>query len=662
MARRPKAEFEITARDKAQAVLLGVDRSLRNLNRTATIGGRALGGLAIGAGLAQLVQTADRYNALSIRIRTATKDTGDFEKIQRQLIATSAATGTQLESTVDTFQALSRVREDIGATNDQLLTLTTTVQQLGVIGGTSTESLKNGLRQFNQGLAGGIFRAEEFNSIVENIPELAKRLADGFDKTQGQLRQMVIDGELLSEDVFKTLLEQAPEIAEEFENIPLTLDRAFTNLGESIGIAAATLDSSLGITGAFAKSIDGVARALRGLAGNLSDQEILQNQLDLTAAGIFQVEQNLARLAESGVAADNPTVLKLEEGLRALQLRAEGTRQTMALLAEAASTELTGSAGGAVDEAATQKALDQQLKLQRASAGHFDKLLEQESEFLVAQTELRLEGLKQLSEAVAAEQEVLQADEFARLLGFEDAKSQLLFEKDEERFLASLDGRQRRFEEELAQELGFASVRDETLAAQEEEFQRRLIEARFRNNDIARKAALDLAKFEKAVGVEKAKFLLQQAATLTQGLAGSSRAIFSLNKAAAIANAVINTAQGVTAALSIGPAGIPLAALIGAQGAVQIATIASTQFGGASSGATSFGPGTGIPSLADSPLRDIPVITSDSRNQSSIILTIRGDGDLSRVIADTLAVEVDQGDVQLFRDNSRQAIEIRGDR
>lgn len=46
-------------------------------------------------------------------------------------------------------------------------------------------------------------------------------------------------------------------------------------------------------------------------------------------------------------------------------------------------------------------------------------------------------------------------------------------------------------------------------------------------------------------------------------------------KKMAIFNAVINTAQGVTAALATGPAGIPLAVVIGLLGAVQIAMISS---------------------------------------------------------------------------------------
>ena len=63
-------------------------------------------------------------------------------------------------------------------------------------------------------------------------------------------------------------------------------------------------------------------------------------------------------------------------------------------------------------------------------------------------------------------------------------------------------------------------------------------------------------------------------------LSKHSKAAFKINKALAMADAVVNTARGVTKALALGPFGIPLAVAIGALGAAQIATIASTRYQG----------------------------------------------------------------------------------
>ena len=57
-------------------------------------------------------------------------------------------------------------------------------------------------------MAGGIVRAEEFNSIIENTPEIARAIAAGMGVSMGQLRQDMLAGKLTSDAVFKALLSQ----------------------------------------------------------------------------------------------------------------------------------------------------------------------------------------------------------------------------------------------------------------------------------------------------------------------------------------------------------------------------------------------------------------------------------------------------------------------
>lgn len=216
--------------------------------------------------LRQGIRLADTFAALNTRVRTATRLTGDFVQVQKELLDTAISTGAAFETTVDTFQALARVRNDIGATTDQLLTFNRTIQQLGVIGGSTTQQMNDGLRQLNQGLAAGTFRAEEFNSIVENTPEIAARLAQGLGITQGQLRQLVIDGKLLSSTVFETLLKQSVEIGEQFKGIPPTIERSTNSLSTAIGSALSVIDEATGFTSGLASAIQDLADAIQEFA------------------------------------------------------------------------------------------------------------------------------------------------------------------------------------------------------------------------------------------------------------------------------------------------------------------------------------------------------------------------------------------------------------
>ncbi len=209
---------------------------------------------------------ADNFNILQQRIKTATKASGDFKKVSEEVFKISQKNGTALQTNVELFQSLARVAPELGATTNEMLTLTDAVGKLGVIGGASTEAMKNGILQFTQGLAAGTFRAEEFNSILDNIPEVAARIAGGMGLSFGELRKLVLEGELLSKDVFSVLLSQSKDIAEEFASMPLTLERATTNLENSVLKALGSIDQQIGATTTLAGVINQLGTSLEGLA------------------------------------------------------------------------------------------------------------------------------------------------------------------------------------------------------------------------------------------------------------------------------------------------------------------------------------------------------------------------------------------------------------
>lgn len=203
----------------------------------------------------QVTRTADAYAALSIRIRTASRDLGDHVAIQRELERISRENGTALRDTVALFQRLAQAAPELGATADDLLRLTNAVQQIGFIGGSTPDQMTNALLQFGQMLTGGVARAEEMNSLLENMPELAVRIARGMGLTVGELRRAVIDGKVLSRDVFLSLLGQTEDINAEVADMPDTLARAGQDFSTSWSRALGILDEMIQGTTTLARLI-----------------------------------------------------------------------------------------------------------------------------------------------------------------------------------------------------------------------------------------------------------------------------------------------------------------------------------------------------------------------------------------------------------------------
>jgi len=263
-------------------------RQVDGLGRSFTFLKSAVGAYLTLRIVQQTVRLADAYNVLQTRLKTATKATGDYVEVSRELEAISNRNGVALADTVSLFQNLARVAPELNATTEQMLALTDAVQQLGVIGGSTDAQLSAGLLQFSQGLAAGVFRAEEFNSIVENLPEVAARIAKGLGKTVGELRLAVINGKVLSQDVFNALLKQAPDIAKEFENIPDSVGRSGEAMSNAFSKFLSKLDKAINGTGTIARiarfiaeTLDKASTALGGDNAAKSPVEQARERLDL---------------------------------------------------------------------------------------------------------------------------------------------------------------------------------------------------------------------------------------------------------------------------------------------------------------------------------------------------------------------------------------------
>lgn len=78
--------------------------------------------------------------------------------------------------------------------------------------------------QWRQGLTKG-FAAEEMNSVLENAPVLAQRLADTMGIEMGQLKDAASEGKITAEIAKKALFDNAEDINSKFEAMPKTWEQ-----------------------------------------------------------------------------------------------------------------------------------------------------------------------------------------------------------------------------------------------------------------------------------------------------------------------------------------------------------------------------------------------------------------------------------------------------
>jgi tape measure domain-containing protein len=247
----------------------------------------SISGLVSVAALASLQKLSEQFTLLESRVMRLSGSAADAKTNYAALVQISSAGGSDLTTTIKLWESLTASLKSLGVTRDQILSLTDTLQKIGKIGGSSAEEISAALRQFSQSVAGGTLRAEEFNSIIEQMPELGRKIADGLGIPFNELRQQMLDGKLTIDRVLEAIYKQTGKVNEEFNKVPRSVGAATNAIVNSMGVAISKIDQATGASNALAKALDAVAKGIRLSAGDLDNQQKLavavQKRADIQA-------------------------------------------------------------------------------------------------------------------------------------------------------------------------------------------------------------------------------------------------------------------------------------------------------------------------------------------------------------------------------------------
>ncbi|HID7509806.1 TPA: tape measure protein [Enterobacter hormaechei] len=352
-----------------------MDELQTNINRVA---GAIAASLVVDWGKAFLV-AADNMSQLNARIERLTGSAATASQTMQSLMRISSSTGGSLQETAKLWETLSTALRDTGATNGQVIQLTETLQKIGRIGGSSAEEMANALRQFGQSISSGTVRAEEFNSILEQMPELARQIAAGMGVSIGELRQLMLDGKLTAEDALNAIQKQTGSVNAEFEKLPRTLSQANTALTNSFLSMIDSVNQATGASNGLVAVIDSMTAALDRLVGKAASADAQISDLNSTAEMFTRRARTWSWLGLDGWEAQNKALAGLSNKAAMLvgDLTAVSKASQTAANTKPIEIKTTGSATGSKakgGKSAAQKEAEQYAKAQESVNQKLDEL------------------------------------------------------------------------------------------------------------------------------------------------------------------------------------------------------------------------------------------------------------------------------------------------
>lgn len=247
-----------------------IDRDVRRLEQqfsrsSAAIGGslRGLAGTFAAAFTTQQVTgLIDSYTRLQNSLKVAGVEGENLAQVQSRLLDLSGRYGVNIEELARLFGNSSQAASELGANQDQLLTLTEATAQALKITGTSAAQAQGAILGLTQALASGTVRAEEFNQINEGGLRPLLQLVANTERYGGsvaQLRNAVVEGKVSSQEFYQAILAGSEVLGGQASKATLTIAGAFESLNSQLTVYVGQASETSGASQALAAGIQALA-------------------------------------------------------------------------------------------------------------------------------------------------------------------------------------------------------------------------------------------------------------------------------------------------------------------------------------------------------------------------------------------------------------------
>lgn len=236
--------------------------------------------------LSKLVGLSDTLAGNKARLELIVDDGGSVDELNKKIYASAMRARASYTDTAATISKLGLLAGDAFNSNDEMIAFTELMNKNFTIGGASTQEQSSAMYQLTQAMASGRLQGDEYRSIIENAPLLAKAIEDYMRNVQGAegaMKDWSSEG-LLTADVIKAaLFSTADEVEERFAKMPMTWGQVWT-MASNIAIRA--LNPLLSAINWVANNISVIGPAVLGLGAAFLVFQVAAHWTQIATAAI----------------------------------------------------------------------------------------------------------------------------------------------------------------------------------------------------------------------------------------------------------------------------------------------------------------------------------------------------------------------------------------
>ena len=243
--------------------------------------------------ISKLTALSDTLSSNKARLGLIVDDGGSVKELDKQIYASAMRARAEYTSVAATVSKLGLLAGDAFSNNNEMIAFTELMNKNFTIGGASSQEQTSAMYQLTQAMASGRLQGDEYRSIIENAPLLAKAIEDYMRNVQGakgSMKDWASEGLLTAGIIKAALFSTADEVEERFAKVPMTWGQVWT-MASNIAIRA--LNPLLSAINWLANNISVIGPVVLGLG---------------TAFLVFQVAAHWTQIASAAMGIYNGLV------------------------------------------------------------------------------------------------------------------------------------------------------------------------------------------------------------------------------------------------------------------------------------------------------------------------------------------------------------------
>ncbi len=183
--------------------------------------------------LMKAIDLSDTLALSESRLSLIVDDGGSVDELEKKIFASAQRSRAAYQDTIDIVSKLGLLAGKAFSGNDEMIAFTELMNKNFIVGGASATEQASAMYQLTQAMASGRLQGDEYRSIIENAPLLAKAIEDymvNVKGAEGTMKDWASEG-LLTADVIKAaLFSSADEIEQRFNDMPMTFGQIWTSI------------------------------------------------------------------------------------------------------------------------------------------------------------------------------------------------------------------------------------------------------------------------------------------------------------------------------------------------------------------------------------------------------------------------------------------------